>query len=120
MPPVVRGAWTANSDLNNTKSDMFIDGRDHDLNLNIIPKTGRFGVSSSTAFTNVDEAAIGGTRDSIDYPISFQVNPSVIEENYDWEGEFPKSPDEILGYPEGTLKKFAKDGLYGSLYTTNP
>ena len=62
---------------------MFIDGRNYDLNLNIIPQTGRFGVSSSGPFNNVDEAAIGGTRDSIDYPMSFPENPAVIEEYYD-------------------------------------
>ncbi len=62
VPPVIRGAWTANANLNNTISDMYIDGRDHDLSLNILPTSGRFGVSSSTAFTNVENAAIGGTN----------------------------------------------------------
>ena len=120
VPPVIRGAWTANADLNNTISDMFIDGRDHDLSLNILPKSGRFGVSSSTAFTNVENAAIGGTNNFVDYPMTFPENPNVIEENYDWGGSFPETPDEILGYPEGTLKAAAQSGEYGSQYLLLP
>ena len=120
VPPVVRGAWTANANLNNTISDMFIDGRDHDLSLNLIPKTAKFGVSTSTVFVNVENAAIGGTNNKIDYPMTFPEIPEVIEENYNWDGHFPESPDEILGYPEGTLKAAAQSGQYGSQYRLNP
>jgi len=120
VPPVIRGAWTANSNLNNTISDMFIDGRDHDLDLNLIPTTGVYGVSTSTAFTNIEDAAIGGTNNYVDYPMTFPEVPEVIEENYNWDGGFPESPDEILGYPEGTLKAAALSGEYGSQYRINP
>jgi len=120
VPPVVRGAWTANANLNNTISDMFIDGRDHDLNLNIIPTTGKFGVSTSTVFVNVEDAEIGGTNNKIDYPMTFPEIPEVIEENYNWDGGFPESPDEILGYPEGILKTAALSGEFGSQYLLNP
>jgi hypothetical protein len=120
IPRSVRAAWTANGPLNNTISNMLIDGRNHDLNGNIIPKTGVYGVSTSVEFQVGQYGSIGGTNDNIDYPISFSVNPKVIEENYNWGGTFPKSPDEILGYPEGTLKKFAQDGMNGSIHTTNP
>ena len=120
VPPVIRGAWTANGNLNNTISDMFIDGRDHDLSLNLIPTTGKYGVSTSTVFTNVENAAIGGTNNKIDYPMTFPEDPAVIEENYNWDGGFPESPDAILGYPEGTLKAAAKSGEYGSQYLLVP
>ncbi len=120
VPPMVRGAWTANGDLNNTISDMFIDGRDHDLSLNIIPYKGVFGVSTSTDFINLEDAAIGGTNNLIDYPMTFPEDPAVIEENYDWDGGFPESPDEALGLPEGTLKAAAQTGEYGSQYLLNP
>jgi len=120
VPPVIRGAWTANANLNNTISDMFIDGRDHDLNLNLLPTTGKFGVSTSTAFTNVENAAIGGTNNFVDYPMTFPEVAEVIEENYNWDGGFPESPDAILGYPEGTLKTAALSGEYGSQYLLNP
>jgi hypothetical protein len=120
VPPVIRGAWTANANLNNTISDMYIDGRDHDLSLNLIPTTGKYGVSTSTAFTNVENAEIGGTNNFVDYPMTFPEIPEVIEENYNWDGGFPESPDAILGYPEGTLKAAAKSGEYGSQYRINP
>ena len=120
VPPVVRGAWTANANLNNTISDMFIDGRDHDLNLNIIPTTGKFGVSTSTVFVNVEDAEIGGTNNKIDYPMTYPEVAEVIEENFDWGGSFPESPDEILGWPEGTLKTAAQSGVHGSQYLLVP
>jgi len=120
IPPVVRGAWTANANLNNTISDMFIDGRDHDLNQNIIPTEGTYGVSTSTTFTNVENAAIGGTNNGIDYPMTYPEVPEVIEQNYDWGGTFPETPDEILGWPEGTLKAAALSGVHGSQYLLVP
>jgi len=120
VPPVIRGAWTANANLNNTISDMFIDGRDHDLNQNLIPGTGKFGVSTSTVFTNVENAAIGGTNNFVDYPMTYPEIDEVIEENYNWDGGFPETPDEILGYPEGTLKAAAQSGLNGSQYLLVP
>ena len=120
VPPSVRGAWTVDANLNNTISDMNIDGRNHDLNLNIIPASGVSGVSTSTEFTNNENAAIGGTHNGIDYPMAFPEAPEVIEENYNWEGGFPLSPDEMLGFPEGTLKTIAQSGEHGSQYLLNP
>lgn len=119
VPPVLRGTITANANLNKTISDMIIDGRDHDINGKVIPSKGIYGVSSGTDFVNLQNAKIGGTKDGIDYPPSFPHNPSVIEENYDWGGSFPNSPDKILGFPEGTLKSIAQSGINGSQYVTN-
>ncbi|MGB9664818.1 MAG: hypothetical protein ACPL25_07880 [Ignavibacteria bacterium] len=119
VPPVLRGAITANSNLNKTISDMIIDGRDHDLNGNVIPRNGIYGVSSGTSFTNLQYAMIGGTVNGIDYPPKYPENPIVVEQNYNWGGSFPTSPDQILGYPEGTLKSIAQSGIQGSQYVTN-
>jgi hypothetical protein len=99
---------------------MYIDGRDHDLDLNIIPSTGTRGVSTSTTFVNVENAAIGGTNNRIDYPMTYPEVPEVIEENYDWGGTFPETPDAILGWPDGTLKESAQSGINGSQYLYNP
>ncbi len=118
VPPVVRGVWTANGPLNKTISDMYIDGRDHKLDGTLIPHTGVFGISTSIPWVNTENAEIGGTRDSIDYPMSFPENPNVIEENYNWGGHFPNTPDEALGLPEGTLKSIAQSGKDGSQYAT--
>ncbi len=119
VPPVVRGVWTANGPLNKTISDMYIDGEDHDLNWNNLPHTGVFGVSTSINFVNTENAAIGGTRDSVDYPMSFPQNPNVIEQNYNWGGHFPNTPDAALGLPDGKLKEIAMSGQNGSQYVTD-
>ena len=70
---------------------MIIDGRNHDLNGNVIPNSGVPGVSSSTAFTNEDNAEIGGTFNGIDYVTQFPENRDIIEEFYSWNGSFPIS-----------------------------
>ena len=83
IPPVVRGAWTANGDLNNTISDMYIDGRNHDLNLNIVPNTGTRAISTSVDFRNEENAAIGGTAvDSTDYLMTFPTRYWVIPKGH--------------------------------------
>jgi len=120
VPPSVRGAWTANADLNNTISDMYIDGRDHDLEGAIIVGKGNFAVSSSKSFRNEDEAFLGGTYMGTDYPMTFPEESKIIEQNVDWDGAFPTTPDQALGYPEGTLIKIAKSGAGGSQYIMNP
>jgi hypothetical protein len=120
VPPVIRGSWTANGDLNNTISDMIIDGRNHDLNLNILPNSGRYGISSSVDFRNDDNALIGGTYNSVDHEPVNTNDSEIIEEHYSWEGNFPETPDEILGYPEGTLKSIAQSNIGGSQYLLNP
>ncbi len=120
VPPSVRGAWTANADLNNTISDMYIDGRDHNLDGTIISGAGNFAISSTSNFTNEDEAFIGGTYQGVDYPMTFPEDSRIIEQNVDWDGAFPTTPDEMLGYPEGTLISIAKSGSDGSQYVLNP
>ncbi len=79
VPPTLRGAITANANLSKTISDMIIDGRDHDLNGNLIPGNGIYGVSSGTTFTNLQGAMIGGTVSGVDYPPKYPEYPRVIE-----------------------------------------
>ncbi len=119
-PATVRGAWTANDVINKTISDMQIDGRDHDLNWNVIPNKGVCGVSTSVTFVNTENAMIGGTKNGVDYAPSYPENPAIIEQNYNWGGTFPDSPDKALGYSDGYLKQIAQSGLDGSQYVTNP
>jgi hypothetical protein len=121
VPNPVRAVFTANGPLDRTISNMVIDGRDHDINGNLIANNGVYGVSTSLSFVNVGGADIGGTDpDGIDYPPTFPENPNIIEENYHWGGTFPDSPDEVLGLEEGTLKQIAQSGEGGSQYVTNP
>ena len=116
IPPMVRAAWTANAVLNNIIGDMEVDGRNSDLEGSIIASTGVYGVSTGTDFYNDHGAHIGGTRDSIDYSPAFPESFNVVEENYDWEGNFPESPDAVLGLPDSTLKNLALSGAGGSQY----
>jgi len=125
VPPFVRGAWTANGNLNKTISDMYIDGRDHLVTANLISDSldlkfdnGVAGVSTSVPFINVQKGAIGGTFNSTDYPMTYPENPKVID-LYNWGGQFPENPDEILGYPIGTLKSIAMSKKEGSQYVTD-
>jgi hypothetical protein len=121
VPPFIRGAWTANGNLNQTISDMYIDGRDHEMvpPYNLKPKTGVPGVSTSVPFVNTQFAEIGGTYKQVDYPMTFPENPDIIE-LYTWGGNFPDNPDEVLGYPKGTLKSIAMSKKGGSQYVVDP
>jgi len=121
IPEPVRAVFTANGPLDKTISNMFIDGRDHDINGNLIANNGVYGVSTSLSFVNVGGAKIGGTDpDGIDYPPTFPEDANIIEENFDWGGQFPTSPDVVLGLEEGTLKQIAQSGEGGSQYVTHP
>ncbi len=121
VPPVVRGAFTADGPLDNTISDMQIDGRDYTWDGTLVPESGVFGVSSGTAFSNTKNAMIGGTDvNSQDYAMNFPHHPAIVEENYGWGGAFPVSPDAALGYDNGTLKTLALNGTAGSQYVTDP
>ena len=122
VPDVVRGAFTAFGPLDDTISDMQIDGRDHDINGDLLPSPtdGVFGISSATDFVNTQDAVIGGTdAGGVDHEMDFPEDPEIIEENFDWGGTFPSGPDEVLGLPEGTLKAIAQSGANGSQYFTN-
>jgi hypothetical protein len=121
IPEPVRAVFTANGPLDKTISNMFIDGRDHDLNGILNANNGVVGVSTSLSFVNVGGAKIGGTDpDGIDYPPTFPEDANIIEENYNWGGSFPTSPDAVLGLEEETLKQIAQSGEGGSQYVTNP
>jgi hypothetical protein len=121
VPVPVRGAFTADGPLNNTISDMQIDGRDHDANWNLISNAGVYGVSSGAEFTNTKSAIIGGTDTAgTDHAMKFPEDQAIIEENYNWGGKFPDSPDKALGYPDATLKAIAQSGADSSQYVTDP
>lgn len=120
-PEVIRGAFTANDILNNTISDMVIDGRDHDINGNLVSTKGVMGVSTSVGFVNTQNAAIGGTdANGVNHAPAYPQDPSIIEQNYNWGGKFPSNPDAALGYTDGKLKAIAQSGIGGSQYVTNP
>jgi hypothetical protein len=72
-------------------------------------------------FQNVQKGYIGGTSAAgVNYAPTYPESSAVIEQNCNWLGGFPNSPDGALGYPEGTLKGIALTGVGGSQYTTDP
>jgi hypothetical protein len=126
-PPGIRGAITANFSVG-TLGTMIVDGRDHDMDGNLISSgNGMFGVSTKGDVTEGGNSKIGGTTTA-----GVEVAPtksgtwgppatgfaSACERNAAWTA--PLTPDQALGWPEGTLKRIAQSGFGGSQYVTNP
>lgn len=123
LPPGARGAMTTNGPTE-TKGNITIDGRDHDLDGNVIPGYGTYGLFAADTYTQKGNSKVGGTdTDSNDFAPVKPGDPSVIKENYS--GTMEATPDEVMGgaangYPEGTLKSMAQSGTNGSQYVTDP
>ncbi len=126
-PPGIRGAVTANYNVG-TLGTMVVDGRDHDIDGNLLGgTTSLLGVSSKGDITEGGNSMIGGEA-----PDGTLVAPTKTgsfgppatgwaescERNATWTA--PLTPDAALGWPEGTLKRIAQSGYGGSQYTTNP
>ncbi len=129
LPSTILAAVTANNDVQ-TNGNLIVDGREHDMNGNVIPNTGRWAVWTTQNYVMpTGSSTFGGTPDSprIDVaPIGWPSDSVVIRTNQTWPGGvYPGSPDSVLGgsaagFPEGTLKAIAKNGMGGSQYATNP
>jgi hypothetical protein len=126
VPRVVRGAITAFGPLDNTLSDMIIDGRNWSYDgLTIRPNSGMYAISTGAPlFVNTQLARLGGTAQPplapIDIAPAFPESPFVVETNSSWPGGWPSTPDQALGYPEGTLKQMAiTKSAPGSQYVTD-
>jgi hypothetical protein len=126
-PPGVRGAVTANYTVG-TLGTMEVDGRNHDINGNLIGGSDSLlGVSAGSTVTEGGASTIGGET-----PSGILVAPtktggfgppatgwaSACEQNATWTKY--TSPDSALGLPEGTLKSIALSGVGGSRYVTDP
>ncbi|MBM2840126.1 MAG: hypothetical protein HW412_654 [Bacteroidetes bacterium] len=125
VPKIVRGAITAFGPLDNTLSDMIIDGRNWNYdNLTIRPNSGMYAISTGQpTFVNTQSARLGGTSQPplapVDIAPAFPESPFVVETSSSWPGGWPTSPDAAMGYPEGTLKQMAiTRSVPGSQYVT--
>ncbi len=131
IPTTVKAAITTNNPIK-TLGTLVVDGRDHDLNGNLIAHTGTLGIWTTQDYTQSGSSRTGGTDKATgtDYEPSKSANALIYRENAvwpptEWPGYYPGSPDSIMGgpekgYPEGTLKALAQSGINGSQYTTNP
>ncbi|MSR82511.1 MAG: hypothetical protein EXS58_06240 [Candidatus Latescibacteria bacterium] len=117
VPPGVRGGVTANSTVT-TLGGLIIDGRDHDLNGNLIAGEGTLGVSTTQTYNRGGNSKAGGTVAGVDYAPSKPATAATIEQNAVY--AFPASPDSVFGYASGSLKAMAQSGANGSQYVTNP
>jgi len=117
LPGGALAAVQANSAVLNN-GNMDIDGRDYDINGNLItPVVGTKGVSSKSTVGTGGAGTIGGvdSAGNASAPAKTPVS-GTVEENATWTP--PLTPDEALKIDEGTLKKIAKSGLNGSQYVT--
>jgi hypothetical protein len=133
MKPVEMPAGvTANTNVA-ANGGMTIDGRDHDVNGNVIPNSGTWAISTTTITELQANTWLGSTKNDIDHGLMRENDPAMDEANFVqtgivWPDGFPVTPDLVMGgepagYPDGTLKKIAKSGLEGSQYVgseTNP
>jgi len=124
FPVGVRAGVTSNT-IVQTSGNLTIDGRDHDLDGNVIPNSGTLGISTTATYTQRGNSHIGGTYEGSDYAPSKPGDEEIIEESAIWEGDFPDTPDKVMGgedvgYTEGTLKSIAQSGYNGSQYVTDP
>lgn len=117
VPPGVHGGITANSTVK-TLGGLIVDGRDHDLNGNLVAGAGTMGVSTVQTFIQSGSSTGGGTAAGVDYSPSDPAAAAVIEQHAAY--TFPASPDSVFGYASGTLKAMAQSGANGSQYVTNP
>jgi len=127
LPPGVRGAATANGPVG-TNGSITIDGRDHDINGSLIAQNGTSGVFTASTYSQGGSSKVGGTdTGGTDHAPAKPGDPSVIQTNASWDDPstpevetMPTTPDQVMGYPEGTLKTMAQSGVNGSQYVTDP
>ncbi|MEJ2193739.1 MAG: hypothetical protein P8X73_02630 [Ignavibacteriaceae bacterium] len=113
---------TANSDVRIT-ANFFVDARDHTTDGVLIPQQGSFALWSTKDIVTIGNIEAGGTFDSVDYTPQDPPNPAVIAKNQVWPGGFPTTIEELISnYPAWgqSLKDFAKTGINGSQYVTDP
>ena len=117
LPTGVRGGITANAIVTEL-GNLLVDGRDHDLDGNLVPGQGTLGVSTTETLDQMGASVVGGTSGGIDYAPANPADPCVVEEHATY--VFPSTPDEVFGYAEGTLKAMAQSGADGGQHVTNP
>ncbi len=121
FPPGARAAITTNGPTK-TNGTLIIDGRDHDMNGNLVADTGTYGVFSASSYTQSGNSKVGGTDTGgggpADHAPAKPGDPSVIEENYS--GTMPTTPDEVMGYSAGDLMNMAQQHVNDPANLTYP
>lgn len=123
-PASVLAAITTNNPVK-TLGTLIVDGREHDINGNLIANSGTLGLWTTSSFSRSGNSKVGGTSGGNDHEPAKSYDPGTVATNQTYPGGFPTSPDSILGgsaegFPPGFLKAIAQSGTNGSQYTTNP
>lgn len=124
IPASVLAAITTNNQVE-TSGTLTVDGRDHDLNGNLVPGAGTYAIWTTNNFNRKGNSHLGSTESGTDYAPAKVENNNVRLEGQSYPGGYPSTPDVVLGgaamgYPPGTLKSIALSGVGGSQYVTNP
>ena len=128
----MRAAVTSNGPINSL-GNLIIDGRDHELDMDVVPDSGTLGISTASTFDRGGASVIGGTDRTVDPPVDIAPTKTgienIVEENATWgdpasaDYDMPLTPEQVLSLPEGKLKDIAQGGPVGSLnhqYVTDP
>jgi len=126
VPGAVKAAVTTNNPIA-TNGALTVDGRNHDMNGNLIPNSGTFAIWTTQTCAQGGSSDYLGTYNGNDTKESESKPPysnNVTAVNQTWPGGYPGTPDAIFGgaangYPEGTLKAIAQSGVNGSRYISN-
>ena len=123
MPGAARGALTANTVVAGN-GGLLLDGRDHQLNGQVIPGAGALAISTTATLDLRPNTWLAGTADSVDHDphrVGDSDLAALTETGAVWPLGFPMTPDGVMGgpekgYPEGRLERVAKSGASGSQY----
>ncbi len=125
IPPTVKGAISTNNPVS-TGGTLIVDGRDHDLNGNLLAgSTGTLGIWSTNTLSQTGSSEIGGTASGTNYAPYDPAHAGTTSASQTYPGGYPNNPDSLLGgvakgFSAGTLKSIALSGIGGSQYATNP
>ncbi len=124
FPAAVLAAITTNNPVE-TLGKLIVDGRDHDMNGNLLPGKGTLGIWTTDSYSRGGASTVGGTFEKKDYAPEKKYSSNIASTNQTWPDGYPSTPEGIMGgaskgYPEGKLKSLAMSGFEGSQYVTDP
>jgi len=126
IPTTVKAAISTNNPVE-TKGNITVDGRQHDINGNLISNAGTYGIWTTQTYGRGGNSKVGATHSGTDIaPIKSGGSfGNTYKSGQVWPGGYPNNPDSLLGgkakgFASGTLKSIALSGANGSQYTTNP
>jgi hypothetical protein len=124
IPASVLAAITTNNPVE-TSGTLVVDGRDHDLNGNLLTGSGTYGIWTTNSYNRKGNSKLAATTGGTDFSLTKKMSDDVRLEGQTYPGGYPSNPDEVMGgasngFPPGKLKSIAKSGKAGSQYVTNP